>query len=231
MLATTSKAIGYATMALPHTETGHHHGGLRRAAGWRPARFVLPRVAVLAGVALLAAAAAPAGAVHAPAATVWPAGAHDVSTMAEGSGGRRLTWASWTEGDPDHWVTRLVLIRRTARGVATTWGVRRPDGYGAVLRSTPWRRSGHPVLLLQYQFGAAYTRMELYAAAPDGRASLVGHLEGALIDVDRHGARETLRAIDNATLPGPQRCFRWNNLTGTLAATSCGPGEPSTARP
>ena len=91
------------------------------------------------------------------------AGALAVSTRAEGSGGQHLTWASWTEGTPDHWVTRLVLIRQTADGAAITWGTQRPDGYGAVSRSTPWQWRGHPVLLPQYQFGAASTRMELCA--------------------------------------------------------------------
>ena len=72
------------------------------------------------------------------------AGALDVSTRAEGSGGQHLTWASWTEGTPDHWVTRLVLIRQTADGAAITWGTQRPDGYGAVRDRRPGNGAAIP---------------------------------------------------------------------------------------
>ncbi len=149
----------------------------------------------------------------------------DVSTRAEGSEGGQLTWASWTEGDPDHWMTRLVLISHGADGAAVVWGVQRPDGYGAVLRPTLWQWRGRPILILQYQFGTAYTRMELYAAGPSGQGSMLGQLDGALIDIDRSGTRETLRAYDTATLRGPQRCFGWSDHAARLVAVACRPGR------
>ena len=148
-----------------------------------------------------------------------------------GGEGSQLTWASWTEGTPDQWLTRLVLISRGAHGAAITWGVARPDGYGAVLRRTPWQWRGHPVLILQYQFGAAYTRMELYAAKPDGTANLLGRLDGALIAVERSGVRETLRALDDATLRGRQRCFGWNGAAAKLAAIACHPARTASFPP
>ena len=183
-------------------------------------------MAALAGLVLLTTAAAPdrndaAGlaiiaAVH--------AGAQGISTMAEGSDDQQLTWASWTEGASDHWMTRLVLVCQTdADGPAITWGVQRPDGYGAVLRSTPWQVHGHPVLILQYQFGAAYTRMELYAAGADGRATMLGQVDGPLIEVDRGPAGATLRAYDDALLRGRQRCFGWQAAAARLAAIGCPP--------
>ena len=135
---------------------------------------VMRRSIALAGPVLLAAAAAAApereGAAGAAIIAVLHAGAQGISTTAEGSDDQQLTLGSWTEGTPDRWMTRLVLVRPAAADVpALTWGVRRPDAYGAVLHPTPWQVRGHPVLILQYQFGAAYTRIELYAVALMGR--------------------------------------------------------------
>ena len=204
---------------IPRTSRQHdapYSPRLRRQA----ARLRVARASVLAGTALLTAAAAPEreGEAGASIAAAVHAGALDISTTGEGSDGQQLTWASWTEGTPDHWVTRLVLIRHTVEGDAIIWGVQRPDGYGAVLRPTLWQRNGRPVLILQYQFGAAYTRVELYAAGENAGASMLGSVEGALIVVERHDTNETLRAFDDATLRGPQRCFRWSEAAGLVAA-------------
>ena len=183
------------------------------------------RLVVLATLAMLLAAAAPDrdGAAGGSIAAAIGAGALDISTLAEGSDGEQLTWASWTEGAPDRWITRLVLVRPTASGAAITWGVQRPDGYGAVLRPTLWQVHGRPILILQYQFGAAYTRMELYAARPDAQASMLDSVEGAWIDVQRQGAQQTLRAHDTADLRGAPRCYRWDERAEKLGRMACGP--------
>jgi hypothetical protein len=105
------------------------------------------RRAALVGLGLVLAAAAPARDDTAGTAIVAAlgAGASDISTSAERLDGSPFTWASWTEVTPDRWVTRLVLVRRTAAGVAITWGVQRPNAYGAVLRPTLWRcRTARP---------------------------------------------------------------------------------------
>lgn len=152
------------------------------------------------------------------------AGAQDVSTKAEGQD-PQLSWASWTEGTPDHWLTRLVLIRQAEAGAAITWGVQRPDGYGAVLRPTPWQWEGHPVVILQYQFGAAYTRVELWAAGPESQGRMLGQVDGALIAVERRGVEANLRAFDESTLRGPQRCYTWRTAAGRLMPVHCNPAR------
>ncbi len=186
------------------------------------------RVLVLGLLAMLLAAAAPDqdGAAGGFIAAAIGAGANDISTVAEGSDGEQLTWASWTEGMPDSWITRLVLIKPGAKGAAITWGVQRPDGYGAVLRRTLWQVHGRPILILQYQFGAAYTRMELYAAGPDAQAAMLDSVEGAWIDVERQGVQETLRAYDTADLQGAPRCFGWDDAAAKLARITCAPASP-----
>ena len=223
-------------MIMNRTAFQQQGGGWFRTRGSELLRSGMARLngaTLLAMLAVLTAAAAPEreGAAGAAIAAAVRAGATGISTTAEGSDGQQLTWASWTEGSPDRWVTRLVLIRPSAEEPAVIWGVQRLDGYGAVLRPTLWQWRGHPVLILQYQFGAAYTRMELYAAGPDGQASMLGSLDGALIAVDRRGTRETLRAYDSATLRGPQRCFGWNDGAATLATVPCGPDRPGALRP
>ena len=188
---------------------------------------------LLIGIALFSAAAAPEreGAAGASIVAALHAGAMDISTTGEGSDDQQLTWASWTEGTPDRWVTRLVLVRHSAEGDAITWGVQRPDGYGAVLRPTLWQLNGRTVLLLQYQFGAAYTRVELYAAGRDGQASMLGNVEGALIAIERQGIHETLRAYDDALLRGPQRCFGWDEQAAKLVAKPCVPARRAAVPP
>ncbi len=168
--------------------------------------------------------AAPArdGAAGAAVAAAIGAGGMGISTAAEGCEGGPLTWASWTEGTPADWVTRLVLVRRAGTRAAITWGVRRRGGYGAVLHPMGWRHAGRCVLILQYQFGAAYTRMELYAARRDSQADMLGAVEGSLVNVERRGTEDTLRAYDNADLQGPRRCYRWDVAAGRLAAAPCG---------
>ena len=134
------------------------------AASWRCA-------VVLASLILFTAAAAPEQQDKASLAVLGTlrAGAQDLSTRSEGAEDGLFTWASWTEGTPDQWTNRLVLLRAaTSNNAAITWSIARPDGYGAVLRPTPWNFCGRLVLMLQYQYGAAYTRVELHAAGRTG---------------------------------------------------------------
>ncbi len=72
----------------------------------------------LAGLVLLAAATAPQQEGLAADAIVAAlhAGAQDISTRSEGLDDQKLTWASWTEGMPGHWMTQLVLVRQTTDG-------------------------------------------------------------------------------------------------------------------
>lgn len=218
-------------MASMHSTVRHRGNG--RPLHQRHASLLARRgtgLAALAGLVLLTAAAAPEreGAAGLAIIAAMHDGAQDISNRTEGSNDQPFTWVSWTEGTPDHRTIRLVLVRQTAAdGPAIAWGVQRPDGYGAVLRPTPWQVHGHPVLILQYQFGAAYTRMELYAADADGKGRMLGQVDGSLIGVERGLAGVTLRAYDDALLRGRQRCFGWQAAATRLVAVACPSGGTS----
>lgn len=136
----------------------------------------MTRRRLAAALALACVAARPDNRVAGPVAAAVAASAQTIGTVAEGSPGGTLTWATWAEqtlptGLAQQWTTHLVLLREARGTVRPVWLARRPDGYEPVLRVMPWALHDHPVLLLQFRYGAAYMRMELYAVQPGGARS------------------------------------------------------------
>ena len=148
------------------------------------------------------------------------AGGLSVGTLPEGSLLSRDTWASWTTGDPGRWRVHLVLLHRTGRAVRVVWGVVRRDGYAPVLREMGWEVAGHFVLMLQFQYGAAYTRAEFYVLKPDGKPRMLDSVEGSLIERIEGGAPR-LKAYDTADLQGAPRCYGWDGQANRLAKVDC----------
>jgi hypothetical protein len=61
---------------------------------------------------------------------------------------------------------------------------------------------------------------------PDGQAELLGQVDGALIGLERHGARDTLRAYDTGFVQGRQRCYGWDAASARLVAMHCRADTP-----
>lgn len=179
-----------------------------------------------AAVALACIAATPANRVAGPIAAAVAAGAQTISTVAEGASGGTLTWASWAEQVPpigvaQRWTTHLVLLRQTGVTIRPVWHSRRPDSYEPVLRVLPWVVHSHPVLLLQFQYGAASMRMELYAVQANGLPAMRGSVEGSWIDLSHDGPDLILMAHSSSDLQDPPRCYGWDSVAAKLSAHPC----------
>lgn len=179
-----------------------------------------------AALALASVAAAPASRVAGPVAAAVAAGAQALSTAAEGSPDGTLTWASWAEqipptGTAQRWMTHLVLLRRAGGTVRLVWEASLPEGYEPVLRVMPWALHGHPVLLLQFQYGAADMRMELYAVQPRSTPAMLGSVEGSWIDIARSGPDTVLSAHSSSDLQDAPRCYGWDGSAAKLSMRPC----------
>ncbi len=186
----------------------------------------MTRRQLAAALALTCVAAASDNQVAGSVAAAVAAGAQTIGTAAEGSPGGTLTWASWAEQTPStglaqHWTTHLVLLREVRGTMRPVWHARRPDGYEPVLRVTPWALHDHPVLLLQFQYGAAYMRMELDAVQPGGVPAMQGSVKGSWIDISHAGSDMVLSAHSSSDLQDAPRCYGWDATAAKLAARSC----------
>ena len=124
-------------------------------------------------------------------------------------------------GVAQRWSTHLVLLRQTVVTVQPVWHSRRPDGYEPVLRVLPWVMHSHPVLLLQFQYGAALMRMELYAVQLNGLPAMRGSVEGSWIDLSHNGPDLILTAHASSDLQDPPRCYGWNDEAAKLSLRPC----------
>ena len=186
----------------------------------------MTRQYLASALALACIAAAPSSRVAGAVAAAVAAGAQTLSTVGEGSDGGALTWASWAEqipptGPVQGWTTHLVLLRQVGETVRPVWHARRPEGYEPVLRVMPWVLHGHPLLLLQIQYGAAYTRMELYAVSPHGYPAMLGNVEGSWIDITHSGPDMILSAHSSSDLKDAPRCYGWDGTVAKLLIRTC----------
>ena len=136
-----------------------------------------------------------------------------------------LAWAAWgiRTSDNDQHVT-LALVSRDPGRAAVRWSVRRDDGYDPTIRTVyGWRYGEGSVLALQYQFGAAYARIEFYGMDRGGTPRLLDAREGALISLNAvKGGAPLLVLYDPKPVALAAHCATWDGSAHKLRPHRCG---------
>lgn len=183
-------------------------------------RCLLLAGTLLASVAVAEAADPVGGVLDAPVRAVVAAGLSELSVIPAQVDG--LLWAAWTEETENGRTLRLALLQRKGRTVSALWSVAHDGAYAPTLFVVPgWRDDGEPVVMAQYQLGAAYVHADFISFGADRRPRSLGAVEGALIEPVWIPGGEILKVRADADLRDPPDCFRWDEGVRRLVGGAC----------
>lgn len=133
-----------------------------------------------------------------------------------------LLWAAWDQGPPGHWRTRLTLVRREHGTATTVWRMAWPDAYAPTLDAVPsWRYGRGAVVMLQFQYGAAATHIELLGLDAGRMPVRLDSAEAPLLALVPRRDRFVLESFDPGTSTASGACSGWDPAAGRLVRVAC----------
>lgn len=185
--------------------------------------FLVPLLSCVLAVTAASARSQPLGSLGPPMLGAVAAGISTLSIMPVGYGGPDLVWAAWDEyRGPDHDV-HLALLRHKGRSVTPVWSRKYAEGYAPAIDNVlGWQLNGHFVLMLRFQFGAAYQHVEFYGFSKSGGVRALGSLEGVTIEpVVMQYSGTVVRVWGPPDIKGPEGCTGLDTTAGKLVPRPC----------